>query len=162
MPDSIPGKQSWPSHRHPSRVGPKRSRRAGEPEGRESPLQDSPVHTPVPNPELPSRLSPGSGPLGKPSTSGPVSSPRRSHSSAQAPLPSNPVPSRPSRPHLPPSRPPPATSSHLLPPLSRPHLNGAGGLGDGPPPQPGCGSGGGGCVSASVSVPRGRQDLGTS
>lgn len=152
MPNSIPRKQTWPSHRHPKVMwGQKTQQKGWKPEGDPLFKTHSRVHTPVPNSELPSLLSDRTPALW-------ASPPPRS----LCPAPVAPIlPLRPlspatlspaSQPHLSPSRPfrrPPPTSSH---PPSRPHLNGAGGLGDGPPPQPGCGSGGGGWLYLCLGV----------
>lgn len=164
MPDSIPRKQSWPSHRHPEVMwGQNAAEGLGNLKGLPSP-DSSPGPHPRPEfgvttPPLARLLT-----LSEPSSSEPVPSPRRSHSSAQAPLPSNPVPSRPSRsrrsPQPRPSRPRPPTASHPLPA----HTSmGRGAWGTGPlPSQAAAAVVAAGCLSVSVSVPRGRQDLGMS
>lgn len=127
-------------------MGPKgRKRNWGKCPGIPSP--GLPVHTPIPNSQglhLSSLLC-------------------LFHLSSQAPshFSSNPLPSRsffPQQPSplsalpdpissIPSSTSLSSPSSHLLPPPSRPHLGGVGGLGGWPPPQPGCGSGGGGWLS---------------
>lgn len=145
MPDSIPGKQSWPSHRHPSRVGPKRSRRAGEPEGRESPLQDSPVHTPRPKSGAPlsplTRLWPSGQALHLGARLQPSPLPFfRSGPSPQQPCPQPALPT--------PSPPIPAPSSDLLPPPPTPF-----------PPTPQWGGGPGGRAPSPARLRQRRRRL---
>lgn len=144
MPDSIPRKQSWPPK---SQVGPRRSRRLGNLKGIPSPRFPCPHPRPkfgVPISPL-TRLGPASQALHLGACPQPSPLPFfRSGPSPQPPCPQTALPT-PSLPH-------PGPFPRLPPTLSRPHLNGAGGLGDGPPPQPGCGSGGGGWLYLCLGV----------